>query len=81
MEGGFRQIQQRLPCAVKELHPENGAEFFQNHLVRFWGEAITSPTLSRSRTYQKNDNRFVEQKYATLQRYPERLSYPDVAGS
>lgn len=68
MEGGFRRILHRLPFGVKELHPDNGAEFFHHHLVRFWGEAITGLTLSRSRPYQKNDNRFVEQKNATLVR-------------
>lgn len=68
MEGGFRHILQRLPFAVKELHPDNGSEFFNHHLVRFWGEAITGLMLSRSRPYQKNDNRFVEQKNATLVR-------------
>ena len=68
MEGGFRSILKRLPFAVKELHPDNGSEFFNNHLVRFWGEAITDLKLSRSRPYQKNDNRFVEQKNATLVR-------------
>jgi hypothetical protein len=68
MEGGFRHILKRLPFAVKELHPDNGSEFFNHHLVRFWGEAMTGLTLSRSRPYQKNDNRFVEQKNATLVR-------------
>jgi hypothetical protein len=37
METGFRHILKRLPFAVKELHPDNGSEFFNNHLVRFWG--------------------------------------------
>src|SRR6266700_6595134 len=68
MEDGFRCILERLPFAVKELHPDNGSEFFNHHLVRFWGEAITGLTLSRSRPYQKNDNRFVEQKNASLVR-------------
>ncbi len=68
METGFRQILKRLPFAVKELHPDNGSEFFNNHLVRFWGETITGLKLSRSRPYQKNDNRFVEQKNDTLVR-------------
>ena len=68
MEAGFRTILKRLPFAVKELHPDNGSEFFNNHLVRFWGEAITGLKLSRSRPYQKNDNRFVEQKNDTLVR-------------
>jgi hypothetical protein len=68
MEAGFRTILKRLPFAVKELHPDNGSEFFNNHLVRFWGEVITGLKLSRSRPYQKNDNRFVEQKNDTLVR-------------
>ena len=68
METGFRRVLERLPFAVKELHPDNGSKFFNNHLVRFWGEAITGLTLSRSRPYHKNDNRFVQQKNATLQR-------------
>jgi hypothetical protein len=80
MEAGFRRILARLPVPVKELHPDNGSEFFNQHLVRFWGEAITGLTLSRSRPYQKNDNRFVEQKNATLVRQyfgPIRLDTPD----
>jgi hypothetical protein len=68
MEAGFRAILSRLPFVVKELHPDNGSEFFNHHLVRFWGEAITGLKLSRSRPYQKNDNRFVEQKNDTLVR-------------
>ena len=68
MEVGTHQILARLPFLVKELHPDNGPEFLNNHLVRIWGEAITGLTLSRSRPYQKNDNRFVEQKNDTLVR-------------
>lgn len=68
MEGGFRRILARLPFAVRELHSDNGSEFLNDHLVRIWGEEITGLTLSRSRPYQKNDNRFVEQKNATLVR-------------
>ena len=68
MEGGFRHVLERLPFPVLELHPDNGSEFLNNHLVRFWGEAITGLQLSRSRPYQKNDNRFVEQKNDTLVR-------------
>ncbi len=68
METGFRQALARLPFPVRHLHPDNGAEFFNDHLVRFWGEEITGLTLSRSRPYQKNDNRFVEQKNDTLVR-------------
>jgi len=68
MEAAFRRVLARLPFPVRELHPDNGGEFLNNHLVRFWGEAITGLTLSRSRPYKKNDNRFVEQKNDTLVR-------------
>jgi hypothetical protein len=68
MEEGFQRVLDRLPFPVKELHPDNGAEFFNDHLVRFFGEAITGLTLSRSRPYRKNDNRFVEQKNDSLVR-------------
>jgi hypothetical protein len=68
MERAFNQVIERLPFAVKELHPDNGTEFFNYHLVRFWKERVSGVHLSRSRPYQKNDNRYVEQKNDTLVR-------------
>jgi hypothetical protein len=68
METAFRQVLARIPFPILELHPDNGREFFNAHLVRFFGEELTGLTLTRSRPYQKNDNRFVEQKNATLVR-------------
>lgn len=68
MEAGFRQVLARLPFPIRELHPDNGSEFFNAHLLRFFGEVITDLRLSRSRPYHKNDNRYVEQKNATLVR-------------
>jgi hypothetical protein len=68
MEDGFRRILARLPFPVLEIHPDNGSEFLNAHLVRFWKEMVKDVTLSRSRPFQKNDNRFVEQKNSTLVR-------------
>lgn len=68
MQDAFCAILQRLPFPVLEIHPDNGSEFFNNHMVRFWKDAVQGIRLSRSRPYQKNDNRFVEQKNATLVR-------------
>lgn len=68
MEEGFRRVLARLPFPIKELHSDNGSEFLNDHLVRFFGTVITGLQLSRSRPYQKNDNRFVEQKNSTLVR-------------
>jgi hypothetical protein len=68
LEDAFRGILARLPFPVIELHPDNGVEFLNAHLVRFWRERVQDVQLSRSRPYHKNDNRFVEQKNATLVR-------------
>jgi hypothetical protein len=68
MVAGFRRVQDRLPFPITHLHPDNGSEFFNDHLIRYFGEAMTGLRLSRSRPYRKNDNRFVEQKNATLVR-------------
>ena len=68
MVAGFRRVQQRLPFPITHLHPDNGSEFFNHHLLRYFGEEVTGLKLSRSRPYRKNDNRFVEQKNATLVR-------------
>ncbi len=68
MVAGFQRVQERLPFPITNLHPDNGSEFFNNHLIRYFGEEMTGLRLSRSRPYRKNDNRFVEQKNATLVR-------------
>ena len=62
MQDAFERILQRLPFAVRELHPDNGSEFLNHHLLRFWTRSMPGLEVSRSRPYQKNDNRFVEQK-------------------
>ena len=64
----FRHVLTALPFAVQEIHPDNGSEFFNHHLLRYWGEAAGHIQLSRSRPYHKNDNPFVEQKNSSLVR-------------
>jgi hypothetical protein len=68
MEAGFRRILARLPFALLELHPDNGSEFLNNHVWRFFKAQLPGLHLSRSRPWQKNDNRFVEQKNQSLVR-------------
>lgn len=84
MKDAFLTILERLPFAVREIHPDNGSEFFNHHLVRFWKDAVQGVRLSRSRPYQKNDNRFVEQKNRTLVRAylgRDRLDTVDQTGA
>jgi hypothetical protein len=68
MEAGFRRMLARLPFALVELHPDNGSEFFNNHVWRFFKQQLPGLHFSRSRPWQKNDNRFVEQKNQSLVR-------------
>jgi len=62
----FRHILEQLPFTVREIHPDNGSEFFNYHLLQFWGQIAGDIRLSRSRPYHKNDNPFVEQKNSSL---------------
>jgi hypothetical protein len=68
MEGAFRHVLARLPFPVVEIHPDNGSEFFNHHMLRFWGEIVQGVKLSRSRPFHKNDNPRVEQKNSSLVR-------------
>ena len=68
MEDAFRYIVAHIPFAILELHPDNGNEFFNYHLLRFFESEVQGITLSRSRPYHKNDNRFVEQKNSSIVR-------------
>lgn len=68
MEAGFRRILARLPFPIIELHPDNGSEFLNYHLLRFFKEAVKGVRISRSRPWQKNDNCHVEQRNDSLVR-------------
>jgi len=68
IEDAFIIFLARLPFPVLEIHPDNGTEFFNGHLLRFWGHRVRDVILSRSRPYHKNDNPRVEQKNSTLVR-------------
>jgi hypothetical protein len=68
MQAAFELCLARLPFDIHELHPDNGAEFFNQHLRRFFQDKVVGVTLSRSRPYHKNDNRNVEQKNSPLVR-------------
>ena len=68
MEDAFLCFLARLPFCVHQIHPDNGGEFLNHHMLRFWGDIVQGVKLSRSRPFHKNDNPRVEQKNATLVR-------------
>lgn len=63
---GFDHLLERLPFPVIEVHPDNGAEFFNRTILQYWKKKLPELQLSRSRPYQKNDNRFVEENNQSL---------------
>ena len=69
MKYAFQSILTRLPFPVLEIHPDNGSEFFNHHLLRFWDKIVDDVFLSRSHPGRKNDNRIVEQKNRSLVRH------------
>ena len=60
IQDGFERISRRLPFTVQELHVDNGSEFLNHLLLSYWHTQVCGE-LSRSRPWQKNDNRFVEE--------------------
>ena len=58
----------RCPLPMTEIHSDNGIELLNHHLHRLLGERLKGCRPGRSRPWQKNDNRFVEQKNYTLLR-------------
>ena len=53
---------------MRILHPDNGSEFLNDHLLRFARQVLPDVQIARSRPRRKNDNRFVEQKNSSLVR-------------
>jgi len=68
LSNGFDHVLSRLPFQVIEIHPDNGAEFFNRPLIQYWKKKLPDLQISRSRPYQKNDNRFVEENNQSLVR-------------
>lgn len=66
MKDGFDYLLARLPFPVLEFHPDNGAEFINHLLLKYWRELVPHLDITRSKPYRKNDNRFVEENNNSL---------------
>ena len=58
----------QLPFPVLELHPDNGSEFLNTHLLAFLERQYPATAPSRSRPACPNDNRLVEEKNGSVVR-------------
>lgn len=57
-----RDVEQALPFAILGFDCDNGSEFLNWHLVRYFQERRQPVGFTRSRPYHKNDQAHVEQK-------------------
>lgn len=57
-----REIESELPFPILGFDSDNGGEFINHALLRFFGERPRPVHFTRSRSYRKNDNAHVEQK-------------------
>lgn len=58
----IKNIEQGLPFPLKGFDCDNGTEFLNHHLLRFFTDRTPKIKFTRSRPYKKNDNAHVEQK-------------------
>jgi len=60
----IESIESSLPFAIKGFDCDNGSEFLNYHLIRYFAERPKEKMVefTRSRPYKKNDNAHVEQK-------------------
>jgi hypothetical protein len=57
-----REVEQRLPFPIRGFDCDNGSEFLNWHLVRYFTQRKRPVRFTRSRAYHKDDNAHVEQK-------------------
>ncbi|MFH1853017.1 MAG: transposase family protein [Candidatus Neomarinimicrobiota bacterium] len=58
----IKDIQQHLAFPLKGFDCDNGSEFLNYHLLRYFTDHTPKISFTRSRPYRKNDNPHVEQK-------------------
>jgi hypothetical protein len=61
----IKDVEQKLPFALTGFHSDNGGEFLNHHLIRYFQERNMPVDYSRGRPYHKNDTAHVEQKNYT----------------
>lgn len=76
-----RQIEAELPFPLVAFDSDNGGEFLNHHLWRYFRSRTQPVEFTRSREYHKNDNAHVEQKNWTKVRQLlgyERYDQPEL---
>jgi len=58
----IKDVESSLPFDLKGFDCDNGSEFLNHHLLRYFTDRSPKVKFTRSRPYKKNDNAHVEQK-------------------
>ncbi len=77
----IKDIQANLPFPLKGFDCDNGGEFLNHYLLRYFTDHKPKIKFTRSRPYRKNDNAHVEQKNWSYVRYllgHDRLDNPQL---
>jgi hypothetical protein len=78
----IKNIEEHLPFKIKGFDCDNGSEFLNWHLVRYLTNNRKKPVkITRSRSYQKNDNAHIENKNWThVRQYLgyKRFNHPEM---
>ncbi|MGE5315206.1 MAG: integrase [Acidobacteriota bacterium] len=78
----LEDIEKRLPFKIRGFDCDNGSEFLNWHILKYFTHRKRPVKFTRSRPYQKNDNAHVEEKNWTLVRQYigyQRMATPDLA--
>jgi hypothetical protein len=62
MMAAVHEMEKKLPFAILGFDCDNGSEFLNHHLWRYFARRKEPVQFTRSRPYHKNDNAHVEQK-------------------
>jgi len=65
VQSAIAHIETELPFRLTGFHSDNGGEFLNHHLFRYFSDRGLPVDFSRGRPYQKDDNPHVEQKNYT----------------
>jgi hypothetical protein len=62
VHGRIRETEESLPFAILGCHTDNGGEFLNLRLIRYFRDRAVAVKQTRSRPYCKNDNAHAEER-------------------
>lgn len=65
-QNSIETLIKRFPFGVREIHPDTGNEFINNHLYRWTQD--NNIVMTRSEPYKKNDNMCIEERNNSIAR-------------